>query len=373
VPTVFKLFLDEKGIANCRSLRRIFCGGESLPIALKERFFEALDVDLFNQYGPTEATVDATFHLCERDNFARSVPIGRPIANTQIYILDHRLQPVPIGVTGELYIGGTGLAQGYLNRPDLTAERFIPDPFGNKKGERLYKTGDLASYLPNGDIEFLGRGDYQVKLRGLRIELGEIEAWLSEHPAVNEALVAVHEAATDDARLVAYVTLRQEQAPAPGELNEFLKERGPEFMVPSEFVILNNFPLLPSGKIDRQALPAPCQARTDQSEKFIAPRTPIENGLARIWARVLRVERVGVQDNFFDLGGHSLLAMQMISRAREAFQLELPLRLFFDAPVIEKLALVVEDLLIKKIEDIPEEEAQHLLTLIGAEAASVGA
>jgi aspartate racemase len=267
-----------------------------------------------NHYGPTENTVVTTWAPVTTGTETASPPIGRPISNTQVYLLDSLLQPVPIGVPGELHIGGVGLARGYLNRPDLTAEKFIPNPFSEEPGERLYKTGDLARYLPDGDIEFLGRIDYQVKVSGFRIELGEIEVVLGQHPAVRERVVVAREDIPGDKRLVAYLVVNQQPAPSMSELRSFLKEKLPEYMVPSAFVILDAFQLTPNGKVDRQALPKPDGLHAEANESYVAPRTPMEKFIAEIWQEELGVDRVSVHDNFFDLGGHSLLSIKVISR-----------------------------------------------------------
>ena len=338
VPSMLQLFLEEPRLEACQCLKRVICSGEALPCQLQEHFFARLDAELYNLYGPTEAAIDVTFWSCVRESHMRTVPIGRPIANTQIYILDSQMQPVPIGVPGELHIGGVGLACGYLNRPELTADKFIPNPFSHKSGARLYKTGDLAHYLPDGNIEFLGRIDHQVKLRGFRIELGEIEAVLSQHPAVRQTVVIVREDVSGDQRLVAYLVLHQETAPIINDLRRFLKQQLPEYMVPSAFVFLETLPLTSNGKVDRRALPSPDQTSLEMEETFVAPRTPLEEVLAVIWATVLRLERVGIHNNFFEIGGHSLLATQVISRVREAFYVELPLRNIFETPTIAGLA-----------------------------------
>ncbi|MGH7829760.1 MAG: phosphopantetheine-binding protein, partial [Candidatus Binatia bacterium] len=252
------------------------------------------------------------------------------------------LHPVPIGVAGEIHIGGAGLARGYLNRPDLTAERFIPNPFSDEPGARVYKTGDLARYLPDGNIEFLGRIDHQVKIRGFRIELGEVEAALARHPAVGETVVLAREDTPGEKRLVAYVVPNPDLSPSTSELRSVLKEKLPEYMVPSAFVLLQSLPLTPNGKVDRKALPAPDQSRPEQETPFVPPRSWEQKTIAEIWAQVLKVHQVGSQDNFFDLGGHSLLATQIVSRIREAFAVELPLRSLFEAPTVSGLASVIE-------------------------------
>jgi acyl carrier protein len=258
------------------------------------------------------------------------------VANTQIYVLDSQLQPAPVGVTGEVYVGGDGVARGYLNHPDQTAERFVPNPFGAKPSARLYKTGDLARFLAKGNIEYAGRNDFQVKIRGYRIELGEIELMLAQHPEVREAVVLARE------RLTAYVVLNEQGTATAKQLKEFLKERLPEYMLPASFVVLDALPLTTTGKVDRNALPN--QIGFDVEETYLAPRTALEQVLAGIFSQVLSLERVGVNDSFFDLGGHSLQATQVLSRVREAFQLELPLRALFKAPSVAGLAAsILED------------------------------
>jgi amino acid adenylation domain-containing protein len=300
---------------------------------------------ILNHYGPTEATVGVLTYRVEENKcvpITSTLPLGRPLANVQIYLLDQHLQPVPIGVKGELYIGGASLARGYINQSALTAEKFIPHPFSDDPGARLYKTGDLARYLPDGTIEFLGRLDSQVKLRGYRIELGEVEATLEYHPAIRQAVVVARENTTGDRGLVAYCVPHQGALPDIHELRCFLQTKLPDYMVPAAFVVLDALPLTPSGKVDRKALPAPGQARPPLFEAFVAPRTPIEELLAGIWASVLGIESVGIYDNFFALGGHSLLAVQVMSRLRKVFQVEVPLRALFDAPTVAGLARGVE-------------------------------
>jgi amino acid adenylation domain-containing protein len=300
---------------------------------------------ILNHYGPTEATVGVLTYRVEENICAATtspLPLGRPLANVQIYLLDQHLQPVPIGVQGEMYIGGASLARGYFNRPALTAEKFIANPFSDMPGARLYKTGDLARYLPDGNIEFLGRLDKQVKLRGNRIEPGEIETTLEYHPAIRQAVVLAQEDTSGDRRLVAYCVPHQGCIPDIREWRSFLQTQLPDYMVPAAFVVLAALPLTPNGKIDRQALPALDQARPPPFETFAAPRTPIEELLAGIWASVLTVESVGIHDNFFALGGHSLLAMRVISRLRKALQVDMPLRVLFDAPTVAGLARHLE-------------------------------
>jgi amino acid adenylation domain-containing protein len=342
VPSMLQVFLTEPGLERCASLKRVICSGEALPFELQERFFSRLDVELHNLYGPTEAAIDVTYWRCKRESQDRMVPIGRPIANTQIYILDRFMHPVPIGVPGEMHIGGVGVARGYYNRPELTAEKFIPDPFGKEAGARLFKTGDLARYRPDGAIEFLGRIDYQVKIRGFRIELGEIEVVLAQHPAIKEVVVVAREDTPDNKRLVAYLVpaVRVETADLSVEaLRNFLKETLPSYMIPSAFVILDTLPLMPNGKVNRMAIPAPEMIRPKLEVAYVPPRNPTEELLAKIWAQVLGIDKVGVYDNFFDLGGASIQSLQVITKANEA-GLRLTPELLFEHQTIAELATV---------------------------------
>jgi acyl carrier protein len=341
VPSLLRMLLDEPGLSNCTSLRLLFSGGETLPAELPERFFARLDAGLINFYGPTEATIDATFWICKR-NSGDSVPIGHPLANMQIHILDDGQNPVAVGVAGELYIGGIGLSRGYLNRPDLTAKSFIPDPFSTEPGQRLFRTGDLGRRRSDGAIEFSGRADHQVKLRGLRIELDEIEATLEEHPAVRHAVVMLREFTPDDQRLVGYVLPKDGTAPTTKELRTFLSEKLPMMMVPTVFVLLDTLPLLPNGKLNRQALPLPDTRELEAD--YVAPGDSLEETLATIWAEVLGLKQVGIHDNFFELGGHSLLATRILSRVREMLRIEVPLRSLFQTPTIAKMAEVARGL-----------------------------
>jgi amino acid adenylation domain-containing protein len=314
----------------------VLVGGEAVDEITWAFLAESTRASFYNVYGPTECTVDAT--TCCLQAGPSEPAIGRPIANTQIYLLDDRLEPVPLGIPGELYIGGAGLARGYLSRAELTAEKFIPNPFSDKPGARLYKTGDLACYLSDGNIKFLGRIDHQVKLRGFRIELGEIEAVLGQHPAVRDNAVVVREDAPGDLRLVAYLVSKQEPAPAVSELRSFLREKLPEYMVPSAFVMLDELPLTRHGKVDRRALPVPESQRPELQAAYVAPRTKIERTIATVWQEVLRVEKVGTDDNFFDLGGHSLLMVQVHSKLREVFNKEISLIEMFRNPTVGSLA-----------------------------------
>lgn len=323
-------------------LQEIITAGEQLqcsPAII--RLFEALPAAILqNQYGPSESHVVTSFQLPGRpEEWPLLPPIGKPIDNARIYILDEQMGPVPVGVPGQLFIGGPVLASGYLNRPDLTGERFVADPFSSDEGARLYATGDLACFLPSGDIEFLGRMDFQVKVRGFRIELGEVEVVLAQHAEIRQCAVTVWEDSPGDRRLVAYIVSASKPDPSTADLRAFLESRLPDYMVPSTFVILDALPVTPSGKVNRLELPAPEWAGFDRP--FQAPRDPVEERLAAIYADVLRVERIGIDDNFFDLGGHSLLATRIISRIREAFQVELPLRVVFQAPTVSALAVEV--------------------------------
>jgi amino acid adenylation domain-containing protein len=357
VPTLLQMLLEEN-MGQCSSLRRVFCGGEPLSAALYAGFRRQLAVPLINLYGPTEAAIDATSYVCCESDSPGWMPIGRPIANAQVYILDRQAQLVPIGVKGELHIGGAGLARCYLNQPEPTAERFIANPFSAQPGAKLYKTGDLARYLPDGNIEFIGRIDNQVKLRGYRIELGEIEAVLDQHPKVREAVVVAREDSPGDKRLVAYLVGDEKQELQVDELKRFLKRRLPDYMVPSAWVILASLPHTPNGKINRAALPALEAGQLEPTERFTGPRTEAEKSLAKIWAEVLNREKVGIHDNFFDLGGHSLLATQVISRLRNVFNLEIPLRTLFEAPTIEQMAAVIME---HREKQSGEQELQHVL------------
>ncbi|MEH2175037.1 non-ribosomal peptide synthetase [Nostoc sp.] len=329
------------------ALQTIICAGESCPDDIVKRWWNS-QRRFFNAYGPTEATVWST--IAEISTISEKPPIGRPIANTQIYILDKYLQPLPIGIIGELYISGEGLAQGYLNRPELTLEKFIHNPFSDKKGARLYKTGDLARYRPDGNIEFLGRIDNQVKIRGFRVELSEIETVLSQHESVQKAVVIVKENVSGDKYLVAYIVSNIETQNFTSLLRKFLKEKLPEYTIPKAFVMLDSLPLTASGKVDRLALTELDSSASGLIDKtFIAPRTPTESTLAKIWAEVLNIERVGIYDNFFDLGGDSLLTVRLMKDIHKHFERELPLSSLFLNPTIESLATALSS----KVDSLP--------------------
>ena len=324
------------------SIQTVNLAGEPLQNRLAQEIYENENIrHVYNLYGPTEDTTYSTFALVKKDA-QQAPPIGRPLANSQAYILDERMQPVPIGVAGELFLGGAGVTRGYLRRPELTAQRYVPDPFSAEPGARLYRTGDLTRYLSSGQIEYLGRMDHQVKIRGFRIELGEIHSAIAEHPGVQDCAVLAREDQPGDKRLVAYVVMSSERATTQAELRDYLKERLPEYMVPSHFVVLDELPLTPNGKLNRRALPAPVASRDSLAQSFTAPRSQMEELLASIFCDLLSVERVGIDDNFFELGGHSLLATQLISRIRAAFQVELPLRTVFESPTVAALSTNIE-------------------------------
>ena len=349
-PSAFRQLMsaDESvGAEEELKLRLVIFGGEALELqSLRPWFARHGDHTprLVNMFGITETTVHVTYRpLSAADlELAASSVIGRALECLQVYLLDERGQPVPIGVAGEICVGGTGLARGYLNRAELTAERFVPNPFSKSPGARLYRSGDLARFLPHGDIEYLGRIDQQVKVRGFRIELGEIEAALAEHEAVRACTVVAAADANGETKLLAYLVAgRQQAAPSVIALREFLKEKLPEYMIPAAFTMLDALPLTPNGKIDRKALPAPGQGRSTLFGDYVAPRSAVEQILARIWAELLQVERVGLNDNFFDLGGHSLLATRLVARLRSVLSIELPLRAVFESPTLVDLSETV--------------------------------
>ncbi|MDR4481705.1 MAG: amino acid adenylation domain-containing protein [Nitrospirales bacterium] len=335
VPPMLQAFLDSPGVARCTTLRQIICSGEALPAALPPQVTAALPaVRLHNLYGPTEAAIDVTAWSCPPTREVGAVPIGRPIANTQIYVLDPQGEPVPVGVPGELYIGGVAVARGYHGRPALTAERFVPDPFSAGAGQRLYRTGDLVRFRADGALDYLGRLDHQVKIRGFRIELGEIEEVLRQQPGVREAVVVARSEASGTKRLVAYVTTDSVEEGEGATLRQGLAHRLPEYMVPAVILTLAQLPLSPNGKVDRTALPAP-EAESQRTGAYEAPRTETEQTLAGIWAQVLGLSRVGRHDNFFELGGDSILALQVIAQAKEEGLVFTPRQLFQHQTIAE--------------------------------------
>ncbi len=355
VPSMLQAFLHEPDLLTaCQSLKWVICSGEALPRELQDRFFHLMPqgVSLHNLYGPTEAAIEVSAWVCDPDDDASSVPIGRPIANTRLSIVNEQLQPVPVGVAGELLIGGVGVARGYWRRPELTAEKFVPDPFSTTAGARVFRTGDLARYRPDGVIEFLGRLDQQIKIRGFRVELGEIEAVLHEHPAVSQCVVTDYQLKSAQVGLVAYLTGSCTRQPTLVEpIRQHLSRYLPAYMVPTRFVLLDKMPLTASGKIDRKALPDPYSSqhgtegpdwRTTLSSTYLAPRTEVETLLKEIWEEYLAITPIGVQDRFEELGGDSLLLLQIISRLYETFQVRIPIRDFLSHPTIEAIAQSID-------------------------------
>ncbi len=319
----------------------MICSGEALLAELRDRFFERLECELHNLYGPTEAAVDVTHWACQRADRRSFVPIGRPVANTRIYILDSRLRTVPVGVCGELYIGGVQVGRGYLGRPELTAERFMPDPFSGEPGARLYKTGDLARFLNDGSVEYLGRMDHQVKIRGFRIELGEIQTELARHPAVGESVVLARAEDGDEPRLVAYLVGRAGLRATASALREHLLVTLPDHMVPSSFVWLETLPVTPNGKLDLRSLPPPPRRRPELDRPWVAPRNGLERTLCRLLEEVLAIEGVGIHDRFFELGGTSLQATRFVAALGRELGEPIPVVAFFDAPTVAEMAVVL--------------------------------
>jgi len=365
------------GTSRDLALRYVIFGGEALELQSLKPWFDRhgdKKPQLVNMYGITETTVHVTYRPISVDDTNGGSVIGCAIPDLQVYILDRQMQPMPIGVPGEIYVGGAGVARGYLNRPELTAERFIPDRFQPGQKRRLYKTGDLARRLSNGDLEYLGRIDLQVKIRGFRIELGEIESVLAKHVAVREAVVILTNDASGEKRLVAYYTPQTGQKATNAELFAFLKDRLPEYMVPAAFIELERMPLNSNGKIDKKALPAADLARPERTEDFVIPETPLEEEVASVWKEVLGLERVGVNENFFEIGGHSLLATRVIMLLRSRLGLSISLRLLFEYPTIAGMATALMDTLldeteepalremISEVENLSDEEVRHLRT-----------
>jgi amino acid adenylation domain-containing protein len=375
VTPMLRALLLTEDLESCRDLRLIIVGAEQVQFEDQEKFYERLPwATLENLYGPTEASIDVTYWKCLREREGRMVPIGRPISNVKIHILDKNLMPVPVGVSGELHIGGIGLMRGYHNRPELTAEKMIPDPYG-EPGDRLYKTGDLSRYREDGEIEFLGRMDTQIKIRGYRVELGEIEAAMSHHPAIREVVVISREDKPGQQRLVAYYVPAAGQTVSAGELRTALRDSLPDYMIPSAFVPLDAMPLHPNSKLNRKALPAPEEVLAGSETSYEAPRTPLEKLLADIWMDVLSVEKVGINDDFFEVGGQSILATQFITRVQQVLPGKLPLQAIFETPTIAGLADFImrnqpeqdevqnEELaeLFAEIQGLSDEDVQELL------------
>lgn len=343
VPSMLPAFLEQARAGSCQSLRRVLCSGEALPFTMQQQVMRHLPhAELHNLYGPTEAAIDVTSWRCEEGRYDGFVPIGRPISNIRIYILDAQREPVPVGTPGELYIAGVGVARGYLHRDELTRERFVPDRFGTESGAMMYKTGDLARWLPDGNIEYLGRNDFQVKIRGFRVELGEIETRLCACAGVREAVVLAREDTPGNPQLVAYLVLDAGRALAPGELRAQLARNLPEFMLPTAFVAMECLPLTANGKLDRNALPAP-EASAEPEHVQGAPATATEYALCDIWQSLLKRTRVGVRENFFEIGGHSLLAARAAHLIAERCGRKVPIRMLFERPTIAELAPYIDE------------------------------
>jgi amino acid adenylation domain-containing protein len=365
-----------RGAELSGSVRALIIGGEALPRRTVEWWRQAApETRIINEYGPTETVVGCCVYEMKEagESFGEMVPIGRPIANTQLYILDQGLQPVAVGVVGELYVGGAGVARGYLKRAGWTAERFLPNPYSGGPGERFYQTGDRARYRVDGEIEFHGRVDQQVKLRGYRVELGEIAAALTRHPAVRESVVVLRAEATGDKRLVAYLAVVENQSPTVSELRDFLKEKLPDYMIPASFTVLNQLPLTSHGKVDRRALPVPQPEAASSEHPFEAPRNAVEVALAEIWRELLGVEALGIHDHFLELGGNSLLLTQLAARIRKGFHADVSLRVLFDQPTLGEMsnAILAKQLtqvdkgdmeaMLKKIRNLSPEEMKTVL------------
>jgi acyl-coenzyme A synthetase/AMP-(fatty) acid ligase len=333
------MLLDDQTRDALGQLQTLLIGGEGFPVKLARELRDIFKGTLLNMYGPTETTVWSTIWQLPPDAAPGRILVGRPIANTQIYIVDSNLQPVPVGVEGELLIGGAGVARGYLRREQLTAERFIPDPFRANSTRRVYRTGDLARYLPDGNIELLGRIDNQVKIRGHRVELGEIEALLNEHPGVRESVVLLRELTHSEKALVAYVIARETKKPTPEELRHYAQEKLPEYMVPGRVVFMSAFPQTPNKKIDRKAFPLP---ETERHENSSEQAASVQDGVAGLWKDLLGLSQVGPDDNFFESGGHSMLAMQLVAKVRKRFNVDFRLKNVFERQTVAGMAEVIE-------------------------------
>ena len=365
-PSAFQQLMqaeESAEIAEPLSLRLVIFGGESLDLQRLKPWFDRHGdqcPQLINMYGITETTVHVTQRLLSTEDLQQTATsvIGSPIPDLQVFILDNDQQPVPIGIPGEMYIGGEGVTRGYLNHPELTGTRFIPNPYSHNPGTRLYRSGDLARYLSNGDIEYLGRVDDQVKIRGFRIELGEIDSILTKHPKVRESVAIVREDQQDSQRLVAYIVWQHGESLPVEDLRRYLGMWLPDHMIPSAFVPLDSLPLTIHGKVDRNALPAPEATRPHVTQPLELPRTPVEQELAKIWCTLLGVDQVGIHDDFFDLGGHSLLLTQLANRIFDTFQISLPLRTLFDLSTIEQMTLA---LLERQVETIDETTIDAML------------
>jgi acyl carrier protein len=341
-------------------VQHILLGGEALSITLVNELRKLTSATMYNMYGPTETTIWSSISTLPVDS--SRIDLGQPIANTQLYILDRELQPVPIGVAGELYISGDGVARGYLKRPELTAERFLPNPWSGARSARMYRTGDLARYRGDGSIEYLGRIDHQIKLRGFRIELGEIETALREHEEIKEAVVLLHDDNEVDATLVAYISPLTTLTVSPEQLRAYLGRFLPAYMVPGVIIELATFPLTPNGKIDRQALPDPDREQRMVGTAFVPPQTELQEQLAEIWYQLLKLSHISIYDNFFDLGGHSLLITRLAARIRNTFEVNIPLRDLFEAPTIELMASRIEQCQLELFEQAGDESLKQMLS-----------
>jgi thioesterase domain-containing protein/acyl carrier protein len=346
VPSMLRVLLEQEDIRRHLSPLRIASNsGEALTPDLLERVSDQLDVDFYNIYGPTETSVGIICWKCHRDYEYGTIPIGRPVDNVKVYILDETGSQVPVGAVGELYVGGVAVGRGYLNRPELTRQTFLPDPFSEEAGARMYKTGDRGRYLPDGNIEFLGRADEQIKIRGNRVELGEIETVLGRHPAVVHAVVIAYDNAPGDKRLAAYVVAREAQVSGNADdgqladdLRRHVRQSLPDYMVPATFLFLDQLPQLSSGKVDRKALPAPTPSAPQRHDQYVAPQTPMEQRLAAVWSELLQLDRVGTDDNFFEIGGHSLLAVRLVARVCSELDIDVPVATLFAEPTLAGFA-----------------------------------
>jgi amino acid adenylation domain-containing protein len=337
VPSMLKFFLEEKSASQCQSIKRVICSGEALRTDHKNRFYEVMNARLYNMYGPTEAAVDVTSYYCDPLVHEDSIPIGSPIDQVDIHILNAEMEKVPDGQTGEIHIGGIQVARGYINQPELTAEKFIPDPFSTTATDRLYKTGDLGRRLPDGNIEYLGRTDFQVKIRGIRVELSEIETQINLMDGIQDCVVAMWKDPSGEEHLVAYYCEYPDQPVNVGQLKEELKTRLPDFMIPQHFMLLDEMPLLSNGKVSRKALPAPAFKR-DTSTEYIAPHTTDEACVTEIWKCVLELDEIGTDDSFFDIGGNSFLLMSVLSELNKQYTQEISLMDLFTYTTVSSIA-----------------------------------
>ncbi|NLD94796.1 MAG: amino acid adenylation domain-containing protein [Fibrobacter sp.] len=343
VPSMLQIFLETEHLSRLQSLRRVICSGEALPYVLQEQFFSKCTCDLFNLYGPTEAAVDVTWWKCLRNDSRKIVPIGKPIANIRIYILDEKMNQVPVGEPGELHIGGVGVARGYLNRPELTTSNFIRDCFSNKPHAQLYKTGDICRYLDDGAIEYLGRGDDQVKIRGFRIEPGEIEKTICSFDGVKAAVVVAKETSGKSEKILVGYLLADFEAIPVSALRKHMAKHLPEYMVPSKFVKLDSFPLNANGKVSKKALPEPKTDRPLLQRSYKSPDSELEQKIASIWESHLNLEPVGIEDNFFELGGTSLIAGMIINTIQNTISKQVSIVSLFQNPTVRTLSLAIKN------------------------------